>query len=411
MAARSKVLIIHEKYGRFAGAEQHLIATAPALNKTFDLDFLYWQRTGKDEELMDHLFNRTFPLDFSAESAPLQQAVAEIIQQSKPDLIYLNKCLSNPLLEIILASKIPTIRMFHDHEVYCMRGYKYFPWSREICHRKAGPCCLIPCHAFIQRDRNKGPYGLKWVSYTQKMRLIELDHQLDAFFVDSHYMRDELLLQGYDPKRISIFPPIAPNPANTKPPEMTPDNVILYLGQVVRGKGVDCLLRAATKLQSDFKLLIVGDGTHLPYCRSLATELALNHRVEFVGYKPHHQLQSYFRSATVAVVPSVWPEPFGMVGLEFMHHALPIVAFNSGGISDWLKDGHNGFLVPWMDIDTMAQRIDYLLQNKEEARQLGLNGQSLAYQQFNFDKYIVDLTHKFHELIKFGARNKEQGAV
>ncbi len=400
MAVRPKILIIHEKYGRFAGAEQHLFAIAPALKQTFDLDFLFWERTDKDEELLNQLFNNSYPLDFSAESTTLKQTATDILEKSKPDLIYLNKCLSDPLLEVILASKIPTIRMFHDHEVYCMRGYKYFPWSREICHRKAGPCCLIPCHAVIQRDRSRGPYGLKWVSYSQKMRLIELDQQLNAFFVDSHYMRDELLLQGYDSKRISIFPPIAPDSSHTEPPEMTPDNVILYVGQVVRGKGVDCLLRAVTKLQSRFKLRIVGDGTHFPYCRKLATKLGLDNQVEFVGYKPHPELQSYFRSATVAVVPSVWPEPFGMVGLEFMHHALPVIAFDSGGISDWLKDGHNGFLVPWMDTDTMAQRIDHLLQNKEEARQLGLNGQTLANEKFNFDRYITNLTQKFHEVMK-----------
>ena len=102
-----------------------------------------------------------------------------------------------------------------------------------------------------------------------------------------------------------------------------------------------------------------------PFRRHLAKELNLNSRVEFIGYRSHEELQRYFQRATVGVVPSVWPEPFGMVGLEFMHHQLPVIAFNSGGISDWLKDGHNGFLVPWMDISTMAQRIDYLLQNKE----------------------------------------------
>lgn len=402
MVDRSRILIIHEKYGRFGGAEQHLIVTAPALKAFFDLDFLYWQRTGKDEALMDQLFARNFALNFSDEPDRLRQAARRILQQSKPDLIYLNKCLSDPLLELLLESKIPTIRMFHDHEVYCMRGYKYFPWSREVCHRKAGPCCLIPCHAFVQRDRSKGEYGMRWVSYTQKMRLIQLDQQLNAFFVGSHYMRDELILQGYDKERMSIFPPIAPPPAILKQPQMAPNNVILFLGQIVRGKGVDCLLRAVAKLQSPFKLVVAGEGTHLPYCRQLAAELGVAGHVEFVGYKPHAQLEPYFRAATLAVVPSVWPEPFGMVGLEFMHQGLPIVAFDSGGISDWLKDGHNGFLVPWMDIDIMAQRMDYLLQNKEEALQLGLNGQSFVRDHFDFTRYVERLASKFREVVGRG---------
>ncbi len=396
MTTRPRVLIIHEKYGRLGGAEQHLLTIAPVLKKSFDLDFLYWQRTGVDEAFMDQLFERSFCLDFSDNE--LKQAATAILAQSQPNLIYLNKCLSNPLLEVLLDSGIPAIRMFHDHEVYCMRGYKYFPWSRKACHRKAGPCCLAPCHAFLQRDRSKGVYGAKWVSYTQKMRLIELDQQLAAFFVGSHYMCGELLLQGYDEGKISIFPPLSPNPTELGQSSMSVENVILFLGQVVRGKGVDCLLRAAAKLKSPFKLVIVGDGNHLSYCRQLASELVLDERVAFIGYRLHAELKSYFREATLAIVPSVWPEPFGMVGLELMQHGLPIIGFDSGGISDWLRDGYNGFLVPWMDIDAMAQRIDELLQNKEKARQLGLNGQLFAREEFNFERYADSFVGKFHAL-------------
>src|SRR6185369_3004667 len=71
---------------------------------------------------------------------------------------------------------------------------------------------------------------------------------------------------------------------------------------------------------------------------------------------------------------SLWPEPFGMAGPEAMRWGLPVVAFDAGGIREWLTDGEDGFLVPWMDTRRYASRIEQLLSDKTLARQLGRNG-------------------------------------
>src|SRR5206468_9555238 len=67
---------------------------------------------------------------------------------------------------------------------------------------------------------------------------------------------------------------------------------------------------------------------------------------------------NYFRECSLVVMSSVWPEPFGMAGIEAMRYGLPVVAFDAGGIREWLLDGHNGYLVPWMDRATYAARVE-----------------------------------------------------
>ena len=96
---------------------------------------------------------------------------------------------------------------------------------------------------------------------------------------------------------------------------------------------------------------------------------------------------------------SVWPEPIATVGLEVMRYGLPVVAFDAGGIKDWLIDRVNGYLVPWMDCGAYAEAIDKLLQDKELARTLGQRGLQIVSEKYNFDHYIDSLEDLFQRVI------------
>ena len=92
-------------------------------------------------------------------------------------------------------------------------------------------------------------------------------------------------------------------------------------------------------------------------------------------------------------------QPIATIGLEVMRYALPVVAFDAGGIKDWLLDGQNGYLVPWMDRDAFAARIEELLNNKPLAKQMGEAGLKLVSERYDFDSYIGDLEKMFATVI------------
>lgn len=397
--AKKKILFIHEKLGRLAGAEQHIIVTAPYLKQAFDMSLLYCSGTGKDEEYVANLFDHTYQMNFYETPEEARKSLEIILSELNPDIIYMHKCLSAPMIEVMLQSCIPTVRMVHDHEVYCMRTYKYFPVSRRICTKKAGPCCLFPCLAFLQRDRTRGKYGIKYVSYLDQQRLIQADQQIAASFVVTTFMRDELIRQGYPPNRIFIFPPTPRNLSQEIPkPLFSNQNILVFAGQIIRGKGLDCLIKSLALVKEPFKLIVLGNGSHKAYCQQLTRSLGLQDKIEFKGFILHEQMQEYYHQATVAIVPSVWPEPIATWGLEVMRYGLPVIGFDSGGISDWLKDNYNGFLIPWMNLSKMAEKIDYLLTHKEKARELGENGRQFIHTHYNFDDYIPRLRSKLLEL-------------
>jgi glycosyltransferase involved in cell wall biosynthesis len=179
-------------------------------------------------------------------------------------------------------------------------------------------------------------------------------------------------------------------------------NLLLFAGQIIRGKGVDVLLESLSKVKLPFECIILGDGSHRGYCEQLSRELGLENRVHFKGFVPQAEIKEYYREASVVLMSSVWPEPFGAIGLEGMRYGLPVVAFDAGGIKEWLIDGYNGRLVPWMDKNAFAQRIEELLLDKDHARALGQNALKLASAQFDFSNYISGLEDVLEELVQTG---------
>ena len=111
------------------------------------------------------------------------------------------------------------------------------------------------------------------------------------------------------------------------------------------------------------------------------------------------ELKQHYREASVVAVSSVWPEPIATIGLEVLRYALPVVAFDAGGISDWLVDGHNGFLVPWMDKAAYARSLERLLLDKDLARTMGENGLELVSERYDFPSYIQDLETLFENMV------------
>jgi len=89
-----------------------------------------------------------------------------------------------------------------------------------------------------------------------------------------------------------------------------------------------------------------------------------------------------------------------------MRYALPVVAFDAGGISEWLRHGENGFLVPWMDREQFARRIDQLLTDKTLAQEMGARGWQLLRDKFNFDQYISGLEAMFARITNQPAKRE-----
>jgi glycosyltransferase involved in cell wall biosynthesis len=331
-----------------------------------------------------------FPNRFALGTPEGGEALGEAISEFQPDVVYVHKLSDPGALQVLAAAAQPVVRMVHDHDLYCMRSYKYNFFTREICTRAASAYCIFPCGACVGRGKGPG-LSLRWVSYRAKRREIAMNRKFHRLVVATAYMRDELLRNGFAADRIEIHAPVPRTARSPDSPSFSSRNLIVYSGQIIRGKGVDVLLESLARVTAPFECMILGDGSQRAECERLSRRLGLDGRVHFLGFVPQARIAELYRDASLAVMSSLWPEPFGAAGLEAMRCGLPVVAFDAGGIREWLLDGVNGFLVPWMDRDVFAAKVEALLLDKALARELGQHGRQLANERFNFDAYIDDI--------------------
>lgn len=386
-----KILFVNEKCGYFGGVEQNIADCVEGLtSRGHDCFLAYGELTDRKVEDYTALFSAIYPTEGLGEDNPKHREFAKIVAEVEPDVIYLHK---SPSLTFgdSLRNRPRTIRMVHDHDLCCPRRHKYYALNGRICHSPAGWKCWLDL-AFLARGEGKIP--VKLVDLTAKIREMRHNFKFDALLVGSKFMRNELLMNGFPDEKVKILHPVVR--MEESEPTPVPDNKhILYVGQLIRGKGVDLLLHALKALNKnadcEYNATIIGTGNAEEKLKTLAEELNLTDRVYFKGWVQNEELSSYYQSANVLVVPSRWPEPFGMIGLEAMRYGRPVVAFGVGGIPDWLDHGVTGLLAPEQDINALSWAIASIINNNELANKYGMNGYKALHKKFTFDTYLDDL--------------------
>jgi glycosyltransferase involved in cell wall biosynthesis len=377
-----KLLHVHERAMFHGGVEQILHDTARGLSAC-----------GWEQALL-HAAPEAAP-DFLA---PFHAAASDrgLLARFNPDVVLLHKVSDTNLIESI-TRRYPAVRMVHDHDLVCLRRHKYFPLSGRICDKPAGWQCYSNL-CFVNRNPAAGglPVSIRTVGLQKQG--IRAMQDMRHFIVGSRWMHDELVMNGIPADRIRVIHPIPASLAQIQPLPCHSEHEILYVGQVIRGKGVDLLLHALARLDRPWHATIVGAGNHLDSCRRLAMSLGIASQVEFTGWVRHEELEAYYTRAAFTVVPSRWPEPFGMVGVEAMARGRAVVGFDAGGIRDWLSSGINGVLAPAGNVEKLAGAIDSLLADPDYTRTLGEQAARLAGLQFTHGRYLGEMQTLLEEV-------------
>jgi glycosyltransferase involved in cell wall biosynthesis len=161
---------------------------------------------------------------------------------------------------------------------------------------------------------------------------------------------------------------------------------VVFAGRIVRPKGVEVLLDAARAVDAEF--VLCGDGRELGAMRAIAEEHGISERVRFTGWLDAAALARELAEASVVAVPSLWPEPFGMVGIEAFAAGRPVVASDTGGIRDWLQDGRNGIAVPPGDPHALASALEALLAAPERQAEMGAAGRQMVAERFTPERHV-----------------------
>ncbi len=179
------------------------------------------------------------------------------------------------------------------------------------------------------------------------------------------------------------------------------EEIIFFIGRLVREKGVQVLLHAMPAVlaaRPKSKLIIAGTGPMQEELRSLSDRLGIRSRVYFAGYVDDIAKNFFYKKARVAVFPSLY-EPFGIVALEAMATHTPVIVGNAGGLAEIVEHRVNGLKVTPGNVDELAQAIIELLTDDDLANRLQETGYETVKSVYGWDVIAQSTLNVYREVI------------
>lgn len=352
------IVYIGKALGLIGGIERYMQNSSLLLRKNgFAVHYFY---TGKKERNAK---------EFSAAFDSVQEFSTANEQLQRADLIVIHNIIPPELLKTLPEKKI--FFFAHDHNIYCRRHHYYTPLGRKNCHRNYQ---ALRCF-FCSLGHNEAPPLAEY-------------RKLPALVL-SNFMAENLRKNGF--KEVHKLPAFIQT--NEGRHVFMPDGVlrILFLGQLIRGKGADLMLKALAKLKIPFSCTIAGDGNDRCMLENLVELYELSDKVKFTGFVADPE--KLWQDCDVFCFPIRWQEPFGLVGLEAMAHGIPIVAFDRGGVREWLQEAQCGFAVP--GDGNLAHSFTLLAENLKMLQDLGERGKKIAEEKFSESCFIKNFSSLF----------------
>jgi len=359
-----KIVIVHDQLREFGGAERVLVAlkkifpTADVFTAILDHKSLGphsiivkdWKITvswfGKIP-LINKLYS---PLRF------ITPLIWESFNFSKYDLVISS---SGAWMSKGIITKEPTIHISYvHHPPRYLYGYETaIEWQKYLLIKIYGN---IINHFLRMWDYQSSQRPDYYIANSQETRAR----------IKKFYRRDSVVI--YPPVDIPPYPaPSIQHPAS--------NNYFLTVSRLARAKHIEVLIKAANKLR--FNLKIVGTGRDIEYLKSIAGPT-----VEFLGNLNDKELSDAYRNAKAFLFAAA-DEEFGIAPVEAMGYGLPVIAYRSGGIPEYLKDGINGYLFDELKENSLIGKINKLtVLTKEKYLEMRKNARITA-EKFTEEKF------------------------
>jgi glycosyltransferase involved in cell wall biosynthesis len=337
-----------------------------------------------------------------------RQAVLEFAAGYAPDYVLLH-AMDDYRLEAMLRERYRVARFIHNH-VYCPSGLDYDAASERSCDRAQGLSCISGYMTARCWDIRNPATATKF--YRRSAAAIESTRTAPLVFTASQYVRGRLVRNGVPASRITVAPYFAGVPGGVPSGSATRStNSLLFVGRLVPEKGLAYLLRAMRSMDPATRLTVNGDGPARAELVSLTQGLGLAGRVDFRGWTSRTELLACYERADVVVVPSLWPEPFGLVGIEAMAYGKPVVAFRGGGIPEWLADGGTGYAVECGDVAGLARRCSELLGDPELRLRMGERARARVRNEFSRERHVAAITDALANTVWSASPQRVAGRV
>ncbi|MEL6676151.1 MAG: glycosyltransferase family 4 protein [Bacteroidota bacterium] len=393
-----KVLQLNDKVGLHGGVETYLSQLIELLPEYgVESVWMGWKATGKNR--------------FQIYIAPSEEVVFEgswkesqayfiaYLEKENIDLLHLHSISDRGIIETAFAQR-PVFRSMHEPRMFCPGQGKFWRYSEDICTQAFGWHCIG--HTYTQGCANRHPKRVWQAMKITRFEIKQASQQYEKIIAMSDYMKKEAVLAGILPEQIEVNPYFTPTAEANAFSEKAQVRM-LYMGRIIPHKGVHLMLEAVRPLLTAYphlRLDILGDGTPFPALEHQKGGLEADGTAEQVrwrGWQDRAGIQEYLSEADICIFPSIYPEAFGISGIEAMMRGIPVIGFDVGGVSTWLKDRVSGWLIPRGDVQAMGERLKIWLDDPVKRKQMGENARELALEKFTAGVHLSRLTRLYHK--------------
>lgn len=285
--------------------------------------------------------------------------------------------------------RAPFAVFVHDHRWYCPSGTRLYLRTERPCDIRAGTgACGLRYH-FLRCGSLRPATTLNGFVRAAVGR--ETLAQAAAVLCASDFMARQAVRHGAAADRVHVVPlPVAVPAGEPPPPAGTP--VILSASRLTPEKGVRQLLDAFALVRTPARLVLLGDGILEARLLDEVAAHPARDRITLTGRLTGENLGAAFRAASAVATPSLWPEPFGLVGVEALALGRPVVSSGTGGSAEWSREELGVLTADPSDAAAFAAALDRVLTEPAWRARAGTTGAAWVARHHGLPAHVAALT-------------------
>jgi glycosyltransferase involved in cell wall biosynthesis len=296
-------------------------------------------------------------------------AISRLLKQRRPHIVHVHSWLLYSLLPLLPSPDTRLVVWVHDNGFICPKGT--FFYQGGMCTGPRYTKCLS-----CSSEQYGAPKALALTTGLAAMK--PWRNRVDRYVAISQFIADASApLMGGSGTRMGVIPPFIPDEAfyaaQAPRPAFVPPagDYLMFAGALGPHKGLNVLLEAWSGIQNRPPLVVAG-------IRRFDTPTSFPPGVIVAEDLPREEVLRAWGHCLAAVVPSVWPEPFGLVAAEAMAAGKPVVASAVGGLAELVVDGSTGILVPPGDVPALRNALERIVADAPLRARLGAAGRDRA---------------------------------
>ena len=248
----------------------------------------------------------------------------------------------------------------HDHRWWCASASRYHAQLERVCGIRASTvACALRYYPLRCGGLRPGPMVRGLARAAVGRRALA---SADVVLAASAFMATEASLHGANAARTHVVPlPTGWADTPAPVPASGPLPVLLFASRLTPEKGVATLLEAFALMRTNAVLELAGTGISAAATARTVGAHPRADRIRLLGHLENRAMHDAYARASVVVVPSLWPEPFGLVGIEALATGRPVVATGVGGTADWARAVLGVVTVPPGHPQELAAALDRTL--------------------------------------------------